>query len=247
MPTTRRGGGRRLDNQKQDPAGAGGGGRVGRAGSGHQRTGDGVIRHHAGGRVKHARTQRGYGGDTAPPPPPFAGHRLASPALTGTTHDRADLAAYVAANLPLAGAMGVEVLDAGEDRVRLRVPLGPNLNHERTAFGGSLAAAGMLAGWGLLWVRARRLDPAPRLVIAEGQMRFIRPVRGDFEAACEWPRPDAWQAALDRLVATGRARVPLRSELTYAGKVAAAHAGTFVLIRRDGLAPDAGESDRPHR
>jgi thioesterase domain-containing protein len=141
-----------------------------------------------------------------------------------------DLARYVAANLPLASAMRVAIEEAGDASVRLRVPLGPNLNHERTAFGGSLAAAGMLAGWGLLWLRARHLTPQPRLVIAESQMRFIRPIAEDFHAVCEWPRPDSWDQARAALNRTGRARVELRTELTTGTRTAAVHDGSFSLI-----------------
>ena len=153
------------------------------------------------------------------------------------TTDVDELAAYVSANLPLSRAMGVGVVEAGDDLVRLAVPIGPNLNHEQTAFGGSLAAAGMLAGWSLIWLRARRLTPAPRLVIAESQMRFIRPVAGDFEARCEWPRPGAWETAAATLERSGRARVPLRSELRYGGRVAAVHGGSFVVIARESGPP----------
>ncbi len=147
--------------------------------------------------------------------------------------DAEELLEYVRANLPLASAMGVSVVVAGDESVELHFPLAPNLNHERTAFGGSLAAAGMLAAWSLIWLQTRRITPPPRLVIAESQMRFIRPVDGDFIAACDWPKADSWAQARDQLTRTGRARIELRSELQVAGKVAAAHYGTFVVIALD--------------
>lgn len=145
--------------------------------------------------------------------------------------DAADaLAEYVKANLPLAGAMGVTIACASDAAVTLHVPLPPNLNHERTAFGGSISACGMLAGWGLIWLQMRHIEPRPRLVIAESQTRFIRPIDGNFEAVCAWPRPDSWQIAADALARHRRAKVPLRSELRVNGKTAAVHDGTFVVI-----------------
>ena len=141
-----------------------------------------------------------------------------------------DLATYIAAHLPLATAMGVIVREANDACVNLRVPLAPNLNHEQTAFGGSIAASGMLAGWGLIWLRARHLTPMPRLVIAQSETRYIRPLDSDFEARCEWPRPDAWEQALTAIERHGRAKIPLRTELHLTGRTAAVHDGTFVVI-----------------
>ena len=51
------------------------------------------------------------------------------------------LQAFLLAHVPLAGAMGVRVVEAGEAGVRLALPLAPNLNHHGTAFGGSVSAA----------------------------------------------------------------------------------------------------------
>jgi thioesterase domain-containing protein len=140
-----------------------------------------------------------------------------------------ELAEYVRGHLPLATAMAVSVVHADECRVQLDFPLGPNLNHEQTAFGGSLAAAGMLAAWGLIWIRARHLSPTPRLVIAESQMRFIRPVDRDFRAAASWPDEKVWPHVLSLIEKRGRSRVELRTELSVGGRVAAVHDGTFVV------------------
>ena len=141
-----------------------------------------------------------------------------------------ELADYIAAHLPLATAMGVVVREAGDAQVVLDVPLAPNLNHEQTAFGGSIAASGMLAGWGLIWLRARRLAPMPRLVIAQSETRYIRPLEADFEARCEWPRQDAWEQAAASIERHGRAKIPLRTELQLNRRTAAVHDGTFVVI-----------------
>ena len=146
--------------------------------------------------------------------------------------DAEALRLYVAEHLPLSTAMGARVERADDEGVTLWFPIGPNLNHERTAFGGSLSAAGMLAGWGLIWLRARRLDPVPRLVIAESATRFIRPVDADFHARAAWPRPDAWAMADDAIGRHGRAKLSIRTELVVDGRVAAAHDGVFAVIAK---------------
>ncbi len=147
--------------------------------------------------------------------------------------DAQALREYVATHLPLSTAMGVAIERADDAGVTLSFPIAPNLNHEQTAFGGSLSAAGMLAGWGLIWLRARRLDPTPRLVIAESQTRFIRPVDADFHARAAWPRPDAWAMAADAVERHGRAKLSIRTELVVADRVAAVHDGDFAVIARN--------------
>ena len=144
--------------------------------------------------------------------------------------DAQALADVLCRELPLSRAMGVAVASASPELVRLALPLNGNVNHQGTAFGGSLSAAGMLAGWGLIWLRARRLDPAPRLVIAESQTRFIRPAHADFEAICDWPRPDAWEVAAAQLARHGRCRLSLRTEIRCGEQVVAAHDGDFALL-----------------
>ncbi len=141
------------------------------------------------------------------------------------------LADYLAQHLPLVKALGVRVAEASDATVRLEVPLEPNLNHEQTAFGGSIAAVGMLGGWGLIWVRARSLGVMPRLVIAESQTRYIRPIDQDFAAECTWPGDDVWRQSAVALRRHGRARIELRTELSVDGKVAAVHDGTFAVLR----------------
>ena len=79
------------------------------------------------------------------------------------------LTAYLHEHIPLTAAMGVRVLEARPERVRLRAPLGPNLNHRATAFGGSLSGLGILAGWCVMHVRLRPELPEARLVIARSE------------------------------------------------------------------------------
>jgi thioesterase domain-containing protein len=141
-----------------------------------------------------------------------------------------DLQAFLATHVPPAAAQQIRVDHADEDHVRLLVPLTPNRNHEQTAFGGSLASAAMLAGWGLIWLRARHLAPPPRLVIAHAEMRFVRPVDADFEATCSWPRPDAWQQAAAELERRDAARLSLRAQIRVPGaKLAAVHDGVYAM------------------
>ena len=156
----------------------------------------------------------------------------------------ATLAAFFAEHLPLAGAMGVRVDEATPRQVSLRVPLSPNLNHHGTAFGGSISAAGILAGWSLLHLRL--LDaglPEAAVVVGDSRTRFRRPVEADFSVVCEYGDEAGWAEFLGDLRTLGRGRVTLRTTLIVPGQArpAAVHEGLFVAtLARDAKAADDG-------
>ena len=152
-----------------------------------------------------------------------------------TTQDAvaAALSQYLQDHLPLTAAMQVSVAAASPTGIELRVPLAANINHEQTAFGGSISACGILAGWGLLWVRCQSLSPAPRLVIAHSSTRYIRPIDEDFDVRCDSPGELDWTQFEQTYHATGKARLSLRSELTAGGKIAAVHDGVYVALRSE--------------
>ena len=143
---------------------------------------------------------------------------------------------YLSLHLPLTSAMEVSVRSATEKRVELDVPLVPNLNHEQTAFGGSISACGILAGWGLLWVMTQQRDPQPRLVIANSSTKYIRPIAANFEVVCDAPAETLLRQFDDNLAALGKAKLNLRSELYCEGKIAAVHDGVYVAMRPEGEA-----------
>ena len=148
--------------------------------------------------------------------------------------DPGRLAAFFAEHLPLAGAMGVVVNEATPLRVTLGFPLEPNLNHHGTAFGGSLAAAGILAGWSLLHLRLRDAGEADAgVVVGDSRTRFRRPISGDFTAVAEVAAGASWDDFLAELRASGRGRLAVRTLLLAPGdaRPAAVHKGLFVAVR----------------
>ena len=73
--------------------------------------------------------------------------------------------AYLHEHIPLSAAMGTRVVRADPAEVRLEAPLEPNLNHRATAFGGSVAALAILAGWTVVHLRLRTEGVEARTVI----------------------------------------------------------------------------------
>lgn len=130
--------------------------------------------------------------------------------------------------IPLTLTMGLRVIAQEAGRFALEAPVTPNRNHLHTAFGGSINALAILAGYGLLWLELR--DTAAHVVVAQSSMRFLHPVRETIRALCEPPAP--WEIAELKatLRAKGKARITLRVRVEENGMLAAALEGVFVAI-----------------
>jgi thioesterase domain-containing protein len=141
---------------------------------------------------------------------------------------------YLHDHIPLSQTMQVSCVSVTSESVVLRAPLGPNINHHATVFGGSASALAILAGWSLLHVRLHGASIACRLVIQRNTMEYERPIKGSFTAASALPEPQRWLAFLRMLERKGTARASVISELVYAGQVAGRFLGEFVALASDG-------------
>jgi thioesterase domain-containing protein len=134
--------------------------------------------------------------------------------------------------IALAKPMGVLVESAEDSAVILRAPLARNSNHKGTAFGGSLYALAVLAGWAWLTrdLASRHLDA--EAVIHESSMRFLKPVHGDLRACVEIPT----RAAIDKfhkvLERAGRGRIRLSVNMHEEQSLAAVFDGLFAAAMR---------------
>jgi thioesterase domain-containing protein len=131
--------------------------------------------------------------------------------------------------IPITHAMGVKVEHYDGSRLVLSAPLGPNINHLGTAFGGSLNTMAVLCGYGLLWLEMQDADC--HIVIRDSSISYLRPVRGEIRATCI--RPDA--GLLDTFKRAfhehGKARLAVSATIEYQGEVAVRFNGTFVALR----------------
>lgn len=138
---------------------------------------------------------------------------------------------YLHQQMPLTKAMGLQVTQIDDDQTRLVAPLGPNLNHQQTAFGGSIAALGITAGWVYLHARLHREGfIRPRLIIQKSQVEYLHPMAGDMEACCGLPEAGEWEAFISRLRQKGRARIHRPAQIQCEGRIGAIHHGTYVAI-----------------
>ncbi|MGD0490638.1 MAG: YiiD C-terminal domain-containing protein [Steroidobacteraceae bacterium] len=135
---------------------------------------------------------------------------------------------------PLARHIRVSVDRAHDGGVVLRAPFAPNSNHKQTAFGGSLFCVAVLSGWGWAtrYLAARGLDADA--VIQESTMRYLKPVKGEFQGALKAPPPDQLERFLKMLARSGRGRLRLHVEIHDGQTLAARFDGVFVAVLRSG-------------
>lgn len=137
-------------------------------------------------------------------------------------------------DIPLTREMGIRVIDWQNHRLRLHLPLAPNINHKSTLFGGSLYCGAVLAGWGWLHLRLREagIDDG-HIVIQDGQISYPLPVREDAIAVCDAPDVAQWDRFITTYKRRGRARLelPTRIHAQDSDESAVKFTGQFVLHR----------------
>ena len=148
-----------------------------------------------------------------------------------------EITAFVHDRIPSTARLGarVELYDGAS--LRLAAPLGPNVNHRGTAFGGSLSALAILSGWLLLHLKLRDAGVAARLVIQRSALDYVAPVDGDFTATAALPGAGAWDRFLRTLTRHRSARVAVPSTLSGPTGVGGRHEGTFVATRAEAGGP----------
>ena len=137
---------------------------------------------------------------------------------------------YLHNHIPLSKAMGVQVLSATPDAVRLAAPLAPNINHRETVFGGSASALAILAAWTLLHVRLEAEGINARLVIQRNNMRYQKAMAATFYAVALAPETVLWKRFTHMLARKHRARIKTGAILECEGVAAGELEGEFVAF-----------------
>jgi thioesterase domain-containing protein len=141
------------------------------------------------------------------------------------------LTQYLHTHIPLSQTIGIEVLAADFHSVTLEAPLGPNINHRETVFGGSASSVAILAAWALLYVRLQHEDLTCRIVIQRNTMNYERPITGDFSASSTIQGALAWEKFLSVLKRKGRARITVAARLFCDKEKVAEFEGDYAALR----------------
>ncbi|MEJ2591582.1 MAG: YiiD C-terminal domain-containing protein [Candidatus Thiodiazotropha sp.] len=133
-----------------------------------------------------------------------------------------ELEQRIRSGIPIAAHMDFQVRELSDNAITVIGGGAENVNVHGTAFAGSLYAITTLALWGLVHAR---LPADSALVLAEGSIRYRRPVVGDIVARCEIPAAEM-AGFLARLQERGKAVLVASVQVAGAEGVAAEYQGT---------------------
>lgn len=132
--------------------------------------------------------------------------------------------------IPITRAMGIGVIEHRRNRVVLKAPLAPNVNHTGTGFGGSLSTLVTLSGWALLHMLLAEQGVDATILIREGTTTYLAPVRQDFEAICEVADDKMLDQFLNTLKRKGRAAIELAAQIAIDDTPAVRFRGSYVVL-----------------
>jgi thioesterase domain-containing protein len=144
----------------------------------------------------------------------------------------AEMQARIDKEIRLAKHIGVVVEAVSDAGVTLRAPLSPNSNHKGTAFGGSLYSVAVLSGWAWLTRYLVLSGLKADAVIQESNMKFVKPVHGEFKASLAAPPDDEIERFLRMLKRAGRGRITLSSTMHDGEALVAQFEGVFAAALR---------------
>ena len=144
--------------------------------------------------------------------------------------DTESIQKYLYEHIPISRAMEVRIEEANNERVVLSAPLGPNINHRETVFGGSASSLAILAAWSMVHFRLQAEGFKCRVVIQRNTMDYEKPVPGDFKAICTMPDSETWRKFIKILARKNRSRINLKSHLECEGRRVGMFEGSFVAI-----------------
>jgi thioesterase domain-containing protein len=142
---------------------------------------------------------------------------------------------YLYDHIPLSKALGISVQLATIEQVILQAPLDLNINHKKTAFGGSLYSVATLACWSLVFLNVRCLNIHSEIVISGGDIKYLAPVKDDFTVKCIIENQEELLRFKMMLHKKSKSRIRLNARIYQGSCLAVDYAGDFVALK-DGSA-----------
>lgn len=145
------------------------------------------------------------------------------------TADAKTLTEYILENIPILNYTKIEVTELTENSIKLSAPLYENRNHYGSAFGGSIATIGIVAGWAILTYKIKEEKIPTTLVIKNSHTEYKRPVKDEFYAEVIIENSD-WQNLKDKFSEKGKAGMELTSKIISNGEICAEQKSVYVCI-----------------
>lgn len=133
--------------------------------------------------------------------------------------------------IPMCAQMGMQVVGQGPEGLEVRLPLGPNRNHQQTAFAGSLSALCSIAGWCTTYLHLKKLGRTGTIVIRRSTIRYNQPVDSPkISAFCRPVSADASEYFAEMLIEKGQAKLDVTVEIPGVDRPAVVFSGSYVVI-----------------
>lgn len=143
----------------------------------------------------------------------------------------AELQTALERDIPICGLMGIRVHSLDESGLRLSAPLEGNLNHQQTAFAGTLSTLCTITGWGSVFLLTREQGLPGNIVIRRGAIKYLRPVAADrIVAHCPPADAAARDHFFDMLRAKGQSKIDLHVEIRNGDELAVSFHGSYVVL-----------------
>lgn len=138
-----------------------------------------------------------------------------------------DLTTRWSRGIPISEKMGVHITHYDGQTFHLKANLAANLNVHDTMFAGSIYSQCVLAGWGLIWLQLKEAGLGGDTVLAEGNIKYYRPVSEEPEARVA---REGMPAVLEPLRSGESAKFSLRVQLFSGRKLAVEFVGQYVVL-----------------
>lgn len=137
--------------------------------------------------------------------------------MTSSQENNARLAkaleSFLNTHLPLARAAQVTIDAYDGESLQVSAPLDANINDKGTAFGGSLYNLCVIAAWGMTDLKAKELAMTGDIVVAKGEINYLRPLRSRLVAKAIAPDADMLEKAAHGYAVKGRAVFTIHVEI----------------------------------
>ncbi len=137
---------------------------------------------------------------------------------------------FIKAHLPLAQFMEVDVESYDGQTLVLTAPLDPNINDKKTAFGGSLYNASVLAGWGSVYLITEKAGIKCNQVVTKASIEYRAPVHGVIRATCNAPDEKIIEEFIAKFKEKGRAKMTVQATIECSGKTAVEFEATYAIL-----------------
>ncbi len=145
--------------------------------------------------------------------------------------NKAEAQHYIETNIPITKIMGMKITELNRESVCIAMQHSPNVNHQGSAFGGSIDSLFYVTCWAYVQLLIEDFDPHPRIVGRRGKSTFSKPIKSDFEAKVLIPEVEIVNQFLADLSDKGKGRLTAKAVVEYKGEIAAEFEGEFVVLK----------------